>query len=116
MIAKTASWLDRAKTVLKDPSDTPTLGNDDPLNKDDLMDKMHEVQKLLNEGSGIQQSSAGLPTLLENANAQQTGESSSDDEPVDKRPRTGAEDAEALVGFLRSVRASAANGAESRHF
>jgi hypothetical protein len=34
-------------------------------------------------------------------------------EPADKRMRT-AEDAEALVGFLRSVRASAASGVD--HF
>jgi hypothetical protein len=34
-------------------------------------------------------------------------------EPADKRMRTGAEDAEALVGFLTAVRASAAAGTDS---
>jgi hypothetical protein len=103
---------------------------------DSLEKQMKEVQRLISEGPVIQQATAGLPTLLtiaapdhgrsydSMATGQPTtaatsvsGPVSPDLEPADKRMRTsaststtGAEDAEALVGFLRSVRASAASG------
>ena len=70
--------------------------------------QMQEVQRLIHEGPIIQQSSADLPDMLDQAE-QQAGTISPNPEPADKRLRT-AEDAEALVGFLRSVRASAASG------
>lgn len=80
------------------------------------MSQMEEVQKLLNEGSSMQLTGAGLPLILEQAAVQfgtsTAGTESPPPEPADKRLRTGAEDAEALVGFLRSVRASAASGQE----
>jgi hypothetical protein len=108
--------------------------------EDSLENQMKEVQRLIFEGPVIQQAAAGLPHLLiqtqtsdqeqnfaiattqalasspTSAAATATTEPASPDlEPKDKRMRTsnnttGAEDAEALVGFLRSVRASAAAG------
>jgi hypothetical protein len=69
---------------------------------------MHEVERLIYEGPSIQQTSADLPHMLEGP---LDGSLSPDDEPADKRMRT-AEDAEALVGFIRSVQASAASGEE----
>jgi hypothetical protein len=88
---------------------------------------MKEVQRLIREGPIIQQTTAGLPHLLDQGSfVQPSGQRkvtedqgsvylSSPAEPADKRARTssasenssGAEDAEALVGFLKSVRASA---------
>lgn len=83
---------------------------------------MREVQRLIHEGPSIQQTTAGLPNLFEQPISGQRkvtedGAVSPPSEPADKRPRTsitaasdnssGAEDAEALVGFLNSVRASA---------
>ena len=110
-VAKTASWLDRAKNVLSVPSgdnstDEQTL---------ELEKQIQEVQRLIHEGPGIQQTSQVLPQILDQhddngADSCVVGSPTGDDEPADKRLRT-AEDAEALVGFLRSVRASAAQGA-----
>ena len=80
---------------------------------------MKEVQRLIHEGPIIQQTTAGLPHLLERQRADPQHASVghrkvTDEAPADKRARTsfgdsttGAEDAEALVGFLNSVRASA---------
>lgn len=107
--------------------------------EDSLEHQMKEVQRLIYEGPMIQQTTAGLPNLLIRTDVQ-TDKRHHDDnntilaassisshlspttlEPADKRMRTvsaadsnpsGAEDAEALVGFLRSVRASAAAGQE----
>lgn len=77
------------------------------------MNQMAEVQKLLNEGSTMQRTSAELSHLVDQTVDQaNSGTQSPPPEPADKRLRTGAEDAEALVGFLRSVRASAASGQE----
>jgi hypothetical protein len=109
IVTQTASWLDRAKSVLKDPS-PKTTGQEKPeelqsLPSDELMTQMQEVQRLIHEGPIIQRTIPGLPHVVD----QQTA-SSPPPEPADKRLRTGAEDAEALVGFLRSVRASAASG------
>lgn len=105
-IAKTASWLDRAKNVLKEPSadssaDEQTQG---------LESQIQEVQRLIHEGPSIQQTSHALPHILEHPDdGGGVAAESVDDEHAEKRLRT-AEDAEALVGFLRSVRASAAQG------
>jgi hypothetical protein len=102
---------------------------------DSLENQMREVQRLIYEGPVIQQTTAGLPQLLLQSTSIHgstsdnsriiAAESMTTDggeadytppsmEPADKRMKTarpassGAEDAEALVGFLRSVRASAA--------
>lgn len=106
--------------------------------EDSLEHQMKEVQRLIYEGPMIQQTTAGLPNLLLRTAVPTDKKHHVDDntilpassissnlspslEPADKRMRTvsgadsnpsGAEDAEALVGFLRSVRASAAAGQE----
>lgn len=109
-ILQTAAWLDRAKTLTSLPTD-----NIEALPRSEVMNQMKEVQKLLSEGSTMQRSTAGLAHLADQAADLHFAESASGTEspppePADKRLRTGAEDAEALVGFLRSVRASAASG------
>lgn len=101
-VAQTAAWLDRAKSALKEPT------KETPQEATDLHHQMEEVQRLIHEGPVIQQTSADLPHMLDDETQEATvGEV----EPADKRMRT-AEDAEALVGFLRRVRASAASGEE----
>jgi len=109
-VTQTATWLDRAKSALKE-SPTEEQQDDGP----DLEGQMHEVERLIHEGPVIEQNSAHLPQLLdipEGAQSPTNGSvGSGDPEPADKRMKT-AEDAEALVGFLRSVRASAASGAQ----
>ena len=117
------------------PKDENTQSSGD----DSLENQMKEVQRLIYEGPVIQQTAAGLPGLLlqTSASSEQLGNSSAmaaaqstaetstgpmspDLEPADKRMKTsattsatsGAEDAEALIGFLSSVRASAAAGQE----
>lgn len=105
---------------------------------DSLENQMKEVQRLIYEGPAIQQTAAAFPNLLiQSSHSSDQGQSSftsaalpnsisstaasgpisPDLEPADKRLRTsgtsatsGAEDAEALIGFLSSVRASAAAG------
>jgi hypothetical protein len=113
-VATTAAWLDRAKNVLKDPSSGD--GSTDEQTQE-LENQMQEVQRLIYEGPSIRQTSHALPRILDNQ-VEETVNSplnqgfvagSSDDEQAEKRLRT-TEDAEALVGFLRSVRASAAQG------
>lgn len=114
VVTQTASWLDRAKSVLQEPSssasaDTPDSGY--------LQSQIQEVQRLIHEGPAIQQTTVGLSTILDHSQDEEDDDeeveiaspANSDTEPADKRLRT-AEDAEALVGFLRSVRASAASG------
>jgi hypothetical protein len=106
--------------------------------EDSLENQMKEVQRLIYEGPAIQQTAAAFPNLLiQSAQSSDQGNSSPanvalpystvsaatagpvspDLEPADKRLRTsgvsltsGAEDAEALMGFLSSVHASAAAG------
>lgn len=130
VVARTASWLDRAKSVLKEP----TISSNGQLPKaehiapaEDIRTQMEEVERLINEGPTIRQKSAALPEMVEKAGEDEDEDvvhrhassnsidnmsaGSSDVEHEDKRMRT-AEDAEALVGFLRSVRASAAAGHE----
>jgi hypothetical protein len=105
-VAETASWLDRAKLALKEPSQTTS----EKAQERDLKNQMQEVQRLIQEGPAVQQTSAVLPDVLDNATEESPPRAESPgSEPADKRMRT-AEDAEALVGFLRSVRASAASG------
>ena len=109
-IAQTASWLDRAKSALKETTSEPSQEHyyDEET---DLEDQMQEVERLIHEGPYIQQKSAGLTEMLDAPEGSQSptngSVASGDPEPADKRMKT-AEDAEALVGFLRSVRASAA--------
>jgi hypothetical protein len=114
-VATTAAWLDRAKNVLKDQSSSGDGSPDDHTHE--LENQIQEVQRLIYEGPSIRQTSHALPRILDNQ-VEETGSSllnesfaasSCDDEQAEKRLRT-AEDAEALVGFLRSVRASAAQG------
>ena len=111
-VVQTASWLERAKSALKEPA-ADTTGSTEPSNEI-LETQMQEVERLINEGPIIQQTSAGIPTLLEQQQQQgppreTPSPTGLDTEPADKRLRT-AEGAEALVGFIRSVRASAAAG------
>ena len=107
LVAQTAAWIVRAKSVLKDPS-----SENPPLQQGpgDLQTQMQQVQQLIHEGPIIQQmqSTPGLSDTLDQPE-EQVSSPGSPAEPADKRLRT-AEDAEALVGFLRSVRASAASG------
>lgn len=109
-VTRTASWLDRAKSVLREPkekiasSESRSSSNYDETQ---LVSQMHEVERLIDEGPVIQKSSAGIPQLLDQA--EERSPESPNREPVDKRPRTVPEDAEALVGFLRSVHAAASN-------
>ena len=127
-VTQAASWLDRANAILggstiggsrtmltTSPSTTAP-----PITGSDLENQMNEVRRLIYEGPLIQQTTAGLPGMLnydgntENAPTNISPVNGSHTiEPADKRQRrtslSGAEDAEALVGFLRSVRASAAS-------
>jgi hypothetical protein len=109
IVTQTASWLDRAKSVLQDPSPNATGQEKAEENEDEIMTQMQEVERLIHEGPSIQQTSVGLSHAVA---PQGTASSPPVVEPADKRLRTGAEDAEALVGFLRSVRASAASSEE----
>jgi len=107
VVTRTASWLDRANLVLGDQTASEMV----PEEAGDLHVQMQEVQRLIHEGPIIQQTSSGLPEMIDRAEQEST-RVAADVEPADKRLRT-AEDAEALVGFLRSVRASAASGSDS---
>ena len=104
-VAQTASWLDRAKSALKDAHTENTV------EAISLHYQMQEVQRLIHEGPVIQQTSADLPQMLDDEVPPPSGQQILEVEPADKRLRTD-EDAEALVGFIRSVRASAASGEE----
>jgi len=145
-VARTATWLDRANAILSTKSDgtqvpmhtVPSVVSTaqgqaagvGSLPPQEIENQMKEVQRLLHEGPIIQQTTAGIPHLLDQGPSSQlslAGQrkvtedgvvqqyTSSPAEPADKRARTssasenssGAEDAEALVGFLNSVRASA---------
>lgn len=131
VVTQAASWLDRANAILRgskvEAYASSTSGSRDSrdspesLPSSELENQMQEVQRLIYEGPIIQQTTAGLPNLLSNQTTTNTNATSNDagpptpPEPADKRMKlgnslSGAEDAEALVGFLRSVRASAAAG------
>ena len=139
-VMRTASWLDRANAILSGSSDgneavplnmapaMASLGQSperamDLLPRQEIEDQMKEVQRLIHEGPIIQQTTAGLPHLLEQQGIDSVSGQREDlmEEslgsvypPVDKRPRisfgvqnsSGAKDAEALVGFLNSVQAN----------
>ena len=101
-IVETAAWLDRARSLTRQPSDDIQA-----MPRNEIMTQMEEVQRLLHEGPTAGQP----PAVVDQAEGQASGGPPSPPaEPADKRLRTGAEDAEALVGFLRSVRAAAAAG------
>lgn len=104
-VVQTASWLERAKSALQEA--TPQAQVSLQPSAQYLETQMQEVERLINEGPVIQQTSAELSTFLDEEDG--PSPSGSDTEPADKRLRT-AEGAEALVGFIRSVRASAAAG------
>ena len=139
IVTRTATWLDRANAILGTGTTGESLnqqlqsvnGSRDHANAvrslpaKEIEDQMKEVQRLIHEGPIIQQSTAGLPHLLDQSAggdnlphqsvASSLGDHESSQPPVDKRPRrlsgtdtSGAEDAKALVGFLNSVRAAAA--------
>jgi hypothetical protein len=115
VVTRTASWLDRANVLLSEQTSTDAESYIDEAV--DIQVQMQEVQRLIHEGPIIQQTSAGLPEMIDQAEqeaiaiASAASSAAAEVEPADKRMRT-AEDAEALVGFLRSVRASAASGAD----
>lgn len=150
-VAQTATWLDRASNILKGTAGSqavPSTGAPtqpkfsltqeqvealQSLPKKEIELQMKEVERLIHEGPGIQQTTAGLghvpgqnagaekpapnvPSMIvahsSNASSVSDGQKTPP-EPADKRMRTGAEDAEALVGFLTAVRASAAAGTDS---
>jgi hypothetical protein len=103
-VAQTAAWLDRAKSALLET----------PEDVSDLQHQMQEVQQLIHEGPSIQQTSAELLHILDEESrlvSLTDAGGAVEVEPADKRMKT-TEDAEALVGFLRRVRASAASGEE----
>ena len=148
-VAQTASWLDRASTILNGSGTQSGISLPcadrkfsltqeqaqalESLPRNEIEKQMKEVERLIHEGPLIQQTSAGLQlalhdqAILDSATPQiptmitaTSGASSppsdgqkTPPEPADKRMRTGAEDAEALVGFLTAVRASAAAGNDS---
>jgi hypothetical protein len=140
VVTQAASWLDRANAILAGPkpsngvlvpttSSSPEPQSFDSIASNEIESQMQEVRRLIYEGPIIQQTAAGLPHLLscdgpENTTATMNrvpmaGDQHISIEPADKRQRRtsssgteGAEDAEALVGFLRSVRASAASGSD----
>jgi hypothetical protein len=136
VVTQAASWLDRANAILKGNraegiemtqpgpfGDAQLSGQSfDSMHNSEIENQMMEVQRLIYEGPRIQQTTAGLPHLLNHSGqANQSSEALASNhsieqnlqnEPADKRMRTtaslsGEEDAEALVGFLRSVRAAA---------
>eukprot|EP00980_Cylindrotheca_fusiformis_P028335 scaffold22592_cov129-Cylindrotheca_fusiformis.AAC.21 len=135
VVTQAASWLDRANAILAGASKgdkgvfVPAESSlreshqfdSTSSNENEIESQMQEVRRLIYEGPIIQQTAAGLPHLLSYDTRENTiatvnrvpmaGEHSKAVEPADKRQRrtsvSGAEDAEALVGFLRSVRASA---------
>lgn len=123
VVTRTASWLDRAKSVLRSAPSTgsatdsavaaaaKTISAENSEDAGgDLQTQIQEVQRLIHEGPMIEQTSAGLPDILDQAEQHQTRSNSPPIEPADTKRMRTAEDAEALVGFLRSVRASAMSG------
>jgi hypothetical protein len=130
IVTRTASWLDRANAILAVGNDgnhqfteTSTL-DVKSLPVEDIEDQMKEVQRLIHEGPIIQKTTVGLPRLIDlSSDPQSSHDPQKTDQvegeflhtPLDKRPRrlsdhnlSGNEDAQALVGFLNSVRAAAA--------
>jgi hypothetical protein len=121
-VTRTASWLDRANAILTGKQQASSIANQDhadavrSLPQQEIEKQMKEVQRLIHEGPVIQQSTVALPAMLNQDSARSSGNQPDSPSrvrpPVDKRPRrlsgdSGAADAEALVGFLKSVRANA---------
>mmetsp|Transcript_24304 Transcript_24304/g.59512 ORF Transcript_24304/g.59512 Transcript_24304/m.59512 type:complete len:479 (+) Transcript_24304:563-1999(+) len=129
VVTQAASWLDRANAILGGTTiegsrmilpTTASATAPSQVSGSEIENQMNEVRRLIYEGPLIQQTTAGLPRMLNyDTNAENAPSNISpvnanhSIEPADKRQRrtslSGAEDAEALVGFLRSVRASAAS-------
>lgn len=122
VVTQAASWLDRANAILKGTEAVESALSDaeassshaelggllDSVSNVELENQMKEVQRLINEGPLVQQTTAGLPNLLASGQATIETGTPSPPEPADKRMRTGSsisggDDAEALVGFVRSV-------------
>lgn len=102
-VTQTAAWLDRAKSALQQHA-PPVLS--ESTTEESLQYQIQEVQRLIYEGPVIQQTSADLPQILDAPEEGSGMGGVTEVEPADKRLRTD-EDAEALVGFIRSVRAAA---------
>jgi hypothetical protein len=130
-VTRTAAWLDRANAILAPSKSIPLDGDHteaiSSLPETEIELQMKAVERLLHEGPIIQQTTAGLPLFLDQDSSPYrpsenmsigSQDSGSMDPPRDKRARrlsdTGAEDAEALLGFVNTVRAAAAgrNGSE----
>jgi hypothetical protein len=131
-VAQAASWLDRANAILKGSKTSVSVATAgeatrnieyatqsfDSMPSNEIESQMKEVERLIYEGPIIKETTAGLQAGSHHGISEpvRSHPSASIDqglspEPADKRMRTaahsGAEDAEALVGFLRSVRAAA---------
>mmetsp|Transcript_9930 Transcript_9930/g.12584 ORF Transcript_9930/g.12584 Transcript_9930/m.12584 type:complete len:663 (+) Transcript_9930:298-2286(+) len=71
VVAQTASWLDRANTLLSQAHGSSNDSSDQEAikirksNSDEVEKQMKEVERLIDEGPIIQKTSAGLQTLLE---------------------------------------------------
>eukprot|EP00542_Grammatophora_oceanica_P019638 CAMPEP_0194042504 /NCGR_PEP_ID=MMETSP0009_2-20130614/14270_1 /TAXON_ID=210454 /ORGANISM="Grammatophora oceanica, Strain CCMP 410" /LENGTH=566 /DNA_ID=CAMNT_0038686371 /DNA_START=585 /DNA_END=2285 /DNA_ORIENTATION=+ len=126
-VTRTASWLDRANAILARQQQA-SAQSEHPVSgpPQDIQHQMEEMKRLIHEGPIIQQTTAGLTHLVDQGagstypvsttpTAGNGGRPHSPDTPSrqqqsDKRPKrlpddTGAADAEALLGFLNSVRA-----------
>jgi hypothetical protein len=132
-VSQAASWLNRANAILQ--GSKASVGGDttgdaarsteyvaqyfDFMPSNEIKNQMKEVQRLIYEGLIVKKTTAGLQAGSHHGSISEPVRSYSNAfmeqglslEPADKRMRTAAhssaEDAEALVGFLRSVRAAA---------
>eukprot|EP00934_Nitzschia_sp_Nitz4_P003184 Nitzschia sp. Nitz4//scaffold62_size106224//32147//33416//NITZ4_004348-RA/size106224-augustus-gene-0.88-mRNA-1//1//CDS//3329555832//3174//frame0 len=136
VVTQAASWLDRANAILKDTQPESERGGDvssgrhavaggvdyESISNEELEHQMRAVQSLINEGPLVQQTTAGLPSLLSGQGSPDILEAeveSATSEPPEKRLRTSGsitsvDDADALVGFVRSVEESAAAAGEEK--
>ena len=127
LIAKTASWLDRADAILsvgdratsssaEDNGERTSKSSQDEaadqLPKSTLESQMKEVEKLLNEGTLIQKTSKGLPELLQGAAGTNLVSSSSPNARNNKKRSgsfTATTTAEGEEGTKRPKRSLSAN-------
>jgi hypothetical protein len=65
VVTRTASWLDRANVLLSEQTSTDAESYIDEAV--DIQVQMQEVQRLIHEGPIIQQTSAGLPDMIDQA-------------------------------------------------
>lgn len=103
---QTTAWLDRANSALSGPS------LDDPEDISNLQLQIQQVQQLIDESTALKEANLELNCVLDEKSSVAPANEISpvhEVEPADKRMKT-TEDAEALVGFLQQVRASAASG------